>query len=389
MYAKKLGLTRSGMLYIYMLIILHELLNFLIRLLVRTKGEKFDLLLVRTDGIGDYIIWLDSLRAYKEAFKDKRVLLVCSKATLDIARLDPFFTKIVSLDRGQFLKVTYWYSFVKKIRQYTFDYAIAPAFSRSYVSDSVISVIRSKQRVGFRGDCLNMSRWQKHYMECFYTQLINTPLERLPEIDINAYFVRTLFSRNFQAQLPAFPVLPVSCSYVEGNYCVFFLSTNNLFHAWSVDRFVKIAMELVDKYKIILLGYGKIDQDLSDVFMCLSGNNGQIINKVNKTSFLETAQIVSHASLVIGNDTGGIHLATSLRVPSLAVVSGAHPGRFLPYPSRFSSLSYCPHVVFHQMDCFGCDYRCSRPMKQVYECIDSVDVESVRKELLSLLNCLK
>jgi hypothetical protein len=92
MYAKKLGLTRTGMLEVYILIIFHELLNFFIRLLVRPKGEKFDLLLVRTDGIGDYIIWLDSLRAYKEAFKDKKVLLVCSKATLDIAKLDPFFT---------------------------------------------------------------------------------------------------------------------------------------------------------------------------------------------------------------------------------------------------------------------------------------------------------
>ena len=60
------------MLEVYILIIFHELLNFFIRLLVRPKGEKFDLLLVRTDGIGDYIIWLDSLRAYKEAFKDKK-----------------------------------------------------------------------------------------------------------------------------------------------------------------------------------------------------------------------------------------------------------------------------------------------------------------------------
>ena len=105
MYAKKLGLTRTGMLEVYILIIFHELLNFFIRLLVRPKGEKFDLLLVRTDGIGDYIIWLDSLRDYKEAFKDTKVLLVCSKATLDIAKLDPFFTKIVPLDRGQFLKL--------------------------------------------------------------------------------------------------------------------------------------------------------------------------------------------------------------------------------------------------------------------------------------------
>ena len=42
--------------FVYVLVFIHEVMNFLYRLLLKQKSEKYDLLLIRTDGVGDYMV---------------------------------------------------------------------------------------------------------------------------------------------------------------------------------------------------------------------------------------------------------------------------------------------------------------------------------------------
>lgn len=374
--------------FVYVLVFIHEVMNFLYRLLLKQKSEKYDLLLIRTDGVGDYIIWLDSLRVYKDVYKGKKVMLICSKQVLNLAELDPFFTKVISINRSNFLKIIYRYRITKIIRNYYFNHAISPIFTRGYVSDSLMSIVRSDQKIGFNGDSSNMFYWQKCYMNLFYTKLIDSPKNNQMEIYTNAFFVQMLFSIKHNIQLPILPKLPEYDFYFDKDYVVFFLSATDPLRVWNIDKFVDVAKSLAYKYKIVLLGNGSFDHELSCVFLKLYNDDSNVINFVNKTSLIETAQIVTNASFVIGNDSGGIHLAVSLKKPSLAIVSGAHLGRFFPYPKQFSTLSYFPHIVYHNMDCFGCDYKCIRVVDTNYECIGKINADKVKNELYLLLMAL-
>lgn len=385
---RKNRLSILGSCFIYVLVVIHEVMNFLYRLLLKPKNENYDLLLIRTDGIGDYIIWLDSLRAYKDIYKNKKVMLICSSQVFDLANLDPFFTKIISINKSDFLQIRYRYRITKKIRNYYFNNAISPIFTRGYISDSLMSIVRSDQKIGFNGDSSNMFYWQKCYMDLFYTKLINSPKNNQMEIYTNAYFVQMLFSIKYNVQLPILPKLPKCDFYFDKNYVALFLSATDPFRIWNIDKFVDVAKSLSYKYKIVLLGNGSFDYELSCVFVKLYKDDNNVVNLVNKTSFIETAQIVTNASFVIGNDSGGIHLAVSLKKPSLAIVSGAHLGRFLPYPKQFSTLSYFPHILYHKMSCFGCDYKCIRVIDTNYECIDRINVDEVKSELHLLLMTL-
>jgi ADP-heptose:LPS heptosyltransferase len=58
------------------------------------------------------------------------------------------------------------------------------------------------------------------------------------------------------------------------------------------------------------------------------------LDLIGQTSLLELAAITANASLAIGNDTGPMHLATALGVPSIVLFSAASdPHRTAPrYP---------------------------------------------------------
>ena len=54
----------------------------------------YDLVIVRLDALGDYVIWRDALSAYKERFENKRLLMVCADIASPLAIDEPFFTDV-------------------------------------------------------------------------------------------------------------------------------------------------------------------------------------------------------------------------------------------------------------------------------------------------------
>jgi len=370
-------------------LICNLIVNFIFKLFYFPKSEKFDLAIIKTDVIGDYIIWLDSLKAYKRAYIGKKVLLVCTKEVEDIALLDPFFSLVIPLDSKEFRKISlYRFRFIKKMRKYNFITAINPTYSRGFDSDYIVSILRCKEKIAFLGNNSILNPWVKVLFDFFYNRLIINPIDDTVEIYNNEYFVRQLFDEKFKSDLPIFPSftnIPRNWEFLSSDYCVFFLSARFLLRSWDVENFIKLGDMLTTKYSIVLLGAGINDLILSDEFENKSMNKNMILNLVNKTTIIDSAHIVSKSKFVIGNDSGGVHLAVSLRVPSICIAPGAHYGRFVPYSSKLPGKFYHPRVVVYQMACFGCDYRCDKPIIGQYECIRRVSIKSVQDEIIKLL----
>ena len=56
------------------------------------------------------------------------------------------------------------------------------------------------------------------------------------------------------------------------------------------------------------------------------------INLTGKTTLQELIRLLSDARLVVGNDSGPLHLAAALGVPTLALFGPTDPARYRPYP---------------------------------------------------------
>jgi ADP-heptose:LPS heptosyltransferase len=87
-----------------------------------------------------------------------------------------------------------------------------------------------------------------------------------------------------------------------------------------------------------------------------------------ETSLPELVDLLRQASLLVGNETGPVHLAIGIGIPTVCMFGGGDFGRFMPYGDSAKH-----RVVIIRLDCFQCNWICTRSRP---ECI--VDVSADR-----------
>jgi ADP-heptose:LPS heptosyltransferase len=103
---------------------------------------------------------------------------------------------------------------------------------------------------------------------------------------------------------------------------------------WPVARYAEMAEWFIDQgFEIVLPGAE------ADAAMCQ-----EILNKVSpehhlkvhnfagKTNLIETASLIGKAQLVFGNETGFVHAAIGMDIPTVCLAGTHHIGYFVPYP---------------------------------------------------------
>jgi len=128
---------------------------------------------------------------------------------------------------------------------------------------------------------------------------------------------------------------------------------------WPALHFTELAELLQSRYDTpsVLLGYGPDELHLSRAIVQDSEN--RIVNLVNQTSLLQTIAILHRAALVVGNDSGPLHIAAAMKRPVIGIYGPTNPLVVGPYgqldrvvqaaPSVERNGRYSSHAL-HQMD---------------------------------------
>jgi lauroyl/myristoyl acyltransferase/ADP-heptose:LPS heptosyltransferase len=140
-------------------------------------------------------------------------------------------------------------------------------------------------------------------------------------------------------------------------------SSNMPAKRWPMVYWEQLASRLLSSghcQRIILLGTAR---DAAH----LSGHEGffdeRITSLVGKTDLNELANILSACSVVAGNDTGGVHLANAMGVPTVVLYG--------PTSSRRTGLFFdAPHIELHSAD---------------EKTMEKISVDQVEKSILSFL----
>lgn len=123
----------------------------------------------------------------------------------------------------------------------------------------------------------------------------------------------------------------------------------SLTRRWPVDRFAEVGRRLAsDGWPIVLTGAGS-ETDVASALAAELG--GQCINLAGQTTLGTIAAVLDRARLLISNDTGVSHIAAARRTPSIVLVLGSDPSRWLPLDANLHFPVSVP------VDCRPCSHR--------------------------------
>ena len=153
---------------------------------------------------------------------------------------------------------------------------------------------------------------------------------------------------------------------LSSNYICIITDASQRYKIYPQEKWQKLLNMLPKDWKVVQLGIRK---------MPLFHPN--LIDLTGKITLKEAMQIVTNAKLVIGNDTGLIHLAYLSGVPTVCILGGGHFGRLLPWKEFEDRVI----PVYKQKDCFCCNWQCKylETSYKAYPCIERIEPEDILK----------
>jgi heptosyltransferase I len=103
---------------------------------------------------------------------------------------------------------------------------------------------------------------------------------------------------------------------------------------WPEQFFAELALTLQKKYDVasVLLGHG--DEEYRTASQIARLGTDRVCNLVNQTNLLQTVAVLKKAALVVGNDSGPLHIAAALDAPTIGLYGPTDPTVVGPYGRR-------------------------------------------------------
>ncbi len=364
------------------------LLDYLPSFAMRKEG----VLLLRLDLIGDFVLWLDAARAYRQLYPNQKITLAVNSACAELAKTLPCWDEVIAINVHRLrTDLIYRLRTLVKLRVRNFAVAIQPTFSREFAGDVALRSTCATERIGYVGDTSNIVSTQKAQTNGWYSKLIAKPPDCKMELSTNAHFVRALGCIDFLSQIPIIAktvALPAKYRFSK-RYIVIAPGASWQPRSWPVAHFAALIQQLASQFTVdfVLCG-GKDDQALcEDLSQKVSASN--VINLAGQTSLLELVEIIRGAVLVISNESSPVHLAAATATPSVCILGGGHFARFTPYiiEQQPQTPLSAPTAVWHDMDCFGCSWKCKFKLEgdQAVPCVAMISVDRVKTHCQALL----
>lgn len=90
--------------------------------------------------------------------------------------------------------------------------------------------------------------------------------------------------------------------------------------SWPMENYVNLIKEIRKNFnvKILILG-SKTDKEIIGPIFRETGDGSYLINTLGETSIAQMAGLLTNCHMFIGNDSGPLHIALSLNIPSIAI----------------------------------------------------------------------
>jgi heptosyltransferase-2 len=338
------------------------------------------ILIRATNWLGDAVMSVPAIRALRANYPKSEISLLAKRSVADLYAREKAIDKVIVFGDDRFTTA-------RALRARKFHIGIL--FPNSFDSALVLKMARIPQIVGYNTDMrrlllthpVRVPEWKNSIHERFYylellqeARLIDgyhhadVPI-RLDCAEEAAAEGRRVFGEQ-GVVLPAIGVSPGAA--FGGAKC------------WLPERFAEAASGLVANRggTVILFGASGDADDCAAVEKALQDLQTPVVNLAGKTTLRQFIDLAAACSVFLTNDSGGMHVASALGVPTVAVFGATNPkttGPAGPYKA----------VVSEKVDCSPCfkrecpiDHRCMMRVTaaQVFEAASNlISPESVER----------
>lgn len=320
-------------------------------------------------------------------YRDYKISLVVPKIANGLIPLLKDFDEIIEYDARQFSNnFFYRRSFIKNIARKGYEIAIYPVYSRESIGDTIIKLINATKKIGIEANGKNS----------IYTDLIEIPPNITSEIYRNAYFTERCTNQKVDLTFPTIDVsnfdnaksnhLLSTHNLISRNFCVVFPGAGAEYRKWPEERFAAVCDYLISRDIVPVICGGANDKTFAKRILSKSAYQKHIINLTGMTDIAALAHILNVSLFYFGNETGALHLAAALNVPTVCLLGGGVFLRFFPYGNPERNM----YAFDEHMQCKNDYWKCGEKCKgdERAPCILGISLENAQKVIDTMLHNL-
>lgn len=320
---------------------------------------------IRIDRIGDVVVSLPAIRALRDIFPNSRLAVILRPENIPLLKNISWIDELIPyhgfVNSVKMLRKRHFYMIIDLLMDYTIKTAIISFFSGA------------NRKVGFdieeRGRFFNLALKpgpEKRKMSKHILELVKSVgrISHIDEGNIQESEPRLFVSRkdNFFAN-EFFKNLGV-----KGDDIIFGLHPGGRFPSqfWMLESFAKLVERVSEKYKakIIIVGSYKEERLIKKL---ISSMNIKPLLAIG-FSLDKLASIIAKTSVFICNNSGPLHIAAALGIPTVSTMGPTDP--YLWWPHGKNQI-----VIRHPLPCSPCNLGFCRSHK----CMRLITVEEMEK----------
>lgn len=334
---------------------------------VLSKPEKnirniAKILVIRLSSLGDVLLTTPIVRSLKQNNPNAQIDFLVKKEFADVYKFNPWISSLLFFEKEKSDQI----SAIIKHNEYDVIIDLQNNFrSRALYKNSISKIYRFKKPffkklllVYFKVDLLKESKTiVERYAETANIKLDTLGLEFYTDTETKLELDK------------------------NKKYIGFCPGAKHFSKQWPADYFIELGNELSKVgFSVILLG-GASEKELCAK---ISANIPNSINRQNENDLFETAAVMEKCSLIVTNDSGLMHIASSLQKPVAAI-----------FGSTVKSLGFTPYKVKNlilennSLFCRPCSHigRSTCPKKH-FKCMIDVTPQYVLNHLQNFLKSI-
>ena len=332
------------------------------------------ILIIHFSGIGNTIMMFPLLHSiYKSSRFDDVHVLFRDQAASELIKSSKIINKIYLYQNSQNVLVNFfkrlWTIF--PLLFYKFDYIVNTEIKQSFKNKILMRLLRSRNKICINNSWGNSINYIENTSEIKLYKKIGEDLKINWQLPSHPFFRNdeTKFCKNIQS------IKSKKIGVHVGS------GENMIFKRWPAQNFSKL-LSIIEKQKTGLILFFGGKEEIAIVKKVINyAKLKNFFNFCGKLNITTTAQLISNCDVFVSNDSGLLHLASSMGVPVIGLYGPTSLSKNRPFGNK-------KNILIHKGPCkhdsnYMC-LKCKSKFQKNFEtplCLKKIKVEEIYKYL--------